>query len=90
MVSVAMDDRSLAEARAKAFVEAIVSADSCKILEGIYDHIVLQGMTNVRSDGPGQCTADLPVTSRVCNWMGNIHGGCTGESRAFMYTSGSV
>lgn len=80
MESSAKDEQAVAEARARAFIDGIFSVDVRKDLGETYDYIALAGLTNVRSEGPGQCTADLPVTTRVCNWMGNLHGGCTGET----------
>lgn len=80
MESSAKDEQAVAEARARAFIGGIFSVDVRKDLGETYDYIALSGLTNVRSEGPGQCTADLPVTTRVCNWMGNLHGGCTGET----------
>eukprot|EP00892_Ulva_mutabilis_P009063 jgi/Ulvmu1/6529/UM003_0162.1 len=77
MASFAADSQRLAEARAQAFFEAVTRVDPSAEVSEPYDSVALADVANVRCDGPGQCTVDVPVTTKVCNWMGNLHGGCT-------------
>lgn len=71
--------RELARSRAQVFLDAIVGEASRQEHGESFDYTALSGLTNVRSDGPGHCAAELPVTPKVCNWLHNLHGGCTGK-----------
>lgn len=78
-MSSSSEAQELAQTRCRVFLDGIASKAAANDHGVSFDYTALSGLTNIRSDGPGHCAADLPVTPSICNWMGNLHGGCTGE-----------
>lgn len=76
--------QALAQGRAQSFFDAVTGEEARQVHGESFDFVALSGITNVKSNGPGHCVADLPVTQKVCNWMGNLHGGCTGVRHAHL------
>ena len=43
-----------------------------------FDFVALGGMADIQA-APGSCSCTLPVTPRVANHYGTLHGGAIGE-----------
>jgi hypothetical protein len=65
--------------RAKVFMSALADETSQNFSLN-FDGVALSSvnMGTVTSNGPGHTSCELPVTERVCNAMGTLHGGCIG------------
>lgn len=72
--------RVLARERAVQMVDKFLKCDAN---DRGFEINSLEGVCNLQSDGPGHCTAELPVQRRHTNWLGTLHGGCTGAAHAF-------
>jgi hypothetical protein len=56
-----------------------------ELVQGNFDSMVLRGIVNLQSNGPGHCSCDLPVNRASANTVGSLHGGCAGISPTQRY-----
>lgn len=68
--------KELARARAAKMIDTLMHGD--QRVKGEFEINSMAGLCNVLSDGPGHVSCELPVQRRHANWIGNLHGGCTG------------